>query len=481
MRIPIWLRILLAVNLLVAAAALAVGYGASEIAGRVVEARLVAETARRTGAFLQQHTLPISDQLMRYLRQLHGAHFLAVRPRDGALLASSFEPGRAPAGPTLAGLVGRPSGTAVLGGQGYRFESRLLTDGQWGQGQTPQPVRLYSLVPRAEFARARSQAAGQIARVAGLVLAASTALAVGVGLTIARPIRRLARRMHALAEAPAEDALAARPAGPRAGPAEVARLAEAFDTLMARLADAQARRAHQERLATLGRVAACVVHEMRNPLSGLRMNLRILADELADRDRPDGAAESLDGAVREIERMSLYLDELTDLAAPPQRGRPAAAMQLDAKAPAEPEALIGSVIELFAGRARHLKIDLAAEVDPGMAAVRVDAGRVRQVLINLLSNALQAAGEGGCVTLAAEARDGGVRFSVADSGPGPASELADSLFEPFVTARDRSAGLGLYVCRRIVEAHGGSIGYDRREGRTVFAFDLPAESGEDQP
>ena len=109
-------------------------------------------------------------------------------------------------------------------------------------------------------------------------------------------------------------------------------------------------------------------------------------------------------------------------------------------------------------------------------AVRADAGKIRQVVLNLMLNALDAMPSGGRVTLAAEAAPGGrVRFSVSDTGGGVQVAVGTDIFEPFVSGKQGGTGLGLYVCRRIVRQHEGEIGYRTSPEGSTFWFELPGD------
>jgi signal transduction histidine kinase len=110
--------------------------------------------------------------------------------------------------------------------------------------------------------------------------------------------------------------------------------------------------------------------------------------------------------------------------------------------------------------------------------VEGDAGQLAQLLLNVLGNAVEAAGPGGTVEVHLCGPKAGVDrvvLEVIDSGPGPRPELAGRLFEPFVTGKPEGVGLGLAVARQVAEAHGGRISWHRAGGRTVFRIELPAK------
>jgi len=487
MRTPIWLRILIAVDLLVIVGTLAIGWFSGEIAGKVVEERLIEETARRTGDFLRGQNLPFSDTLMGYLRRMHGAHFVTVRVRDGLVVSSSLP---AELGEQLranAGSLGT-AGLLELGDVRYRYDSHEIAIRSEPYSADTERVRLYALVPQDEFEDARALASRRIATATLPVLGAASLMAIVLALTIARPMRKLASRMQAIETDHLESPRRPEAAGtqtraddaPRlTGPLEVVKLARSFDHLMARLADAQDDLARHERLATLGRIAASVVHELRNPLSGIRMNIRVLQEELGDRDI---RSESLEASLREIERMGIYLDELTDLASSPDLSDDSAPLPLGSLAPVRLEELGDSALGVFSARCRHSGVDVVTRYGPSVPHVHGDAERLRQVMMNLIVNALDAMPSGGTLEISVEATGPDrVRCTVTDTGGGIEVAEAGRLFEPFFTTKSHSAGLGLYVSKRIIEAHGGTIGCRNAEHGAAFWFDIPTHQKPEEP
>ncbi|MFW6133082.1 MAG: two-component system sensor histidine kinase NtrB [Planctomycetota bacterium] len=495
MRLSIRTRMLVLTNLLVIATAVALGVGASHVAGEVVEQRLVRRTVSRTVAFVRTRNVPFSDTLLRYLREMFAVEFVAVRAEDGRIVAGTFAADETEQlRGKLAGL-GR-SGTLRLGETGYRVESHDVP-GARRPGGRREDLRLYAVAPQSQFAEARRRASRRVALVTLPALGVATALAFALSVSISRPIRRLADEMdHTARRAAEEDAGEAAERGAesrqasvaaprRGGPREVARLGESFDDLMVRLARAQRRLRQAERLAALGRVAASVAHELRNPLSGIKMHVRVLDDELsADTDR-----RTLRTIGDEIDRLDLYVDELMDLAA--GQGGPAASAATEPVSLAE---VSDSVLALMERRCRHAGVEVRRRYDPATRPASAQPVRVRQVLLNLVVNALESmaggsgaaagsasqtgSGSGGTLTVRVmPVEDGGARrracVEVADTGRGLDQADGDP-FEPFVTTKPGSAGLGLYLSRRIVERLGGRISYRRLEAGTAFRVELPA-------
>jgi signal transduction histidine kinase len=131
---------------------------------------------------------------------------------------------------------------------------------------------------------------------------------------------------------------------------------------------------------------------------------------------------------------------------------------------------------LVEGRARRQKVTLHALLPEQPIYLKIDADQVQQVLVNLLLNALDALPRGGTVRVETETTEGRVAVSVRDSGAGISARIRPRLFEPFVSSKENGLGLGLSICKRLIEAHGGSIhGENDDNGGAAFTFTLPLE------
>lgn len=218
-----------------------------------------------------------------------------------------------------------------------------------------------------------------------------------------------------------------------------------------------------ERLAAIGRMAAHVTHEVRNPLSSIGLNVEMLADDLAEAG-PEAQA-LLRAIQREIDRLTGITEEYLRLARLPQP-------RLE---PDDPGAVIRSVSELVRAEMRESGIDLHVEVADDLPQVAMDEPQIRQALLNLLRNAREAMPEGGDVRIEADHHDGGVRVLVRDEGPGIPAEERRRIFDLFYTTKERGTGLGLPLTQQIVVAHGGRIRCESgADGGTTFELWLPA-------
>lgn len=255
--------------------------------------------------------------------------------------------------------------------------------------------------------------------------------------TIARPLERLAEQAKALPSGEVKRV---------GGGAELDHLVEAMNRMLA-----EVRRA--ERLGVMGQMAAGVAHEIRNPLSSIKMTIQMLRESAKD-------AEPYDLVLREIERLELIAAELTGASQPLR------------KEPVRLDSVVDDVLELMRRRLDHLGVRVERSFAPAKE-VPVDVARFKRCVMNLVLNGAQAMPSGGPLAVAVGPRDGRIRFSVTDAGPGVPPDLGARIFEPFVTTKQDGVGLGLALTKRIVEDHGGAIGYDAAPRGTTFWIELP--------
>jgi signal transduction histidine kinase len=292
--------------------------------------------------------------------------------------------------------------------------------------------------------------------VALLVAAPLVAVLVSVviGRSIAAPVARLEAGAGRIAAGDLDARIDVR------GAPELEALARRFNEMAAAVKEHQERVVESEKLAGIGRLAAGVAHEINNPLGVILGYARIL------RKKCEGdMAEDLSVVEEETLRAKEIVDGLLDLSRP----LPAEA------APVDLRALSDEVVSRLADA--RLLDGVRVSVD-GRASAPGHADKLRQVLVNLVRNAAEAAGTGGRVVVQLAELDGAAVVSVEDSGPGIPSERRDRLFEPFFTTKPRGTGLGLAVSRAIARAHGGDLAAEGAEaGGARFALSLPLRRG----
>jgi signal transduction histidine kinase len=467
MDFSIRIRLVLAMNLLVVGVGVAVGWTAVAVTGRVIEHRLVDESAQNAAGIFRTMRLPQSDLMMTQLRQILGAEVASGPSDTNAITASSLPEPQAGELKALA-AKGPPARLITLAGCTYLVGTADVP-GRELPGPPEPHMRLYVLVPESDVDAAKQASERTLIWVTIASIVAATLVAFWLSATILRPIKRLASRMDALSERAGEEPLdgGADVAAGR-GPVEIKRLAKSFDRLLARLEEARLQLARSARLATIGQLSAAMAHELRNPLSGIKMNARVLADELA---RSGSSDSGLDRIIQEADRMDLYLEELLSLAA---KDAPEAPHDLGSLPELRLDEVCESVIALVERRCRHGGVEIRRAYAPSACKVRGDETQLRQVILNFLLNALDAMPAGGSLEVTTRpAADGMIRFSASDTGRGVQVPEGTDVFEPFVTTKPRGVGLGLYVCRRNITRHHGRIGFDSSDKGAIFWFELP--------
>lgn len=245
---------------------------------------------------------------------------------------------------------------------------------------------------------------------------------------------------------------------------EIGNLADGFNRMTAALAERDKMLIRSERLATAGKMAAQVTHEIRNPLSSLGLNADLLEDEIGKGDDAAEARSLLSAMQDEIERLTGITESylrFARLPAPdPELG------DLNDMVEASLDFMRGE----FEEKGIALETDLA-----DLGEILFDRGQLRQALTNLLRNAREAVGESGKVIVRTRRDEETALLEVADDGPGIPDEVADQIFDSFYTTKSGGTGLGLAMVRQICLAHGGEITHAGAEaGGSVFTMALPA-------
>jgi NtrC-family two-component system sensor histidine kinase KinB len=217
-------------------------------------------------------------------------------------------------------------------------------------------------------------------------------------------------------------------------------------------------------------LVATVAHEFRTPLTSLRMALHLCTEEVVGPLTPK-QADLLFAARDDCERLQSIVDDLLNLSRL-ESGR----IDLNRRR-ADPDALVGLALDVHHAAAQSHRLTLRAEVAPGLSQVFADPDRLQLVFTNLLNNAIRYSPPDGEVIVRARRDEEAVRFEVVDRGPGIAPEHQSGLFEKFFRvpgSPQGGSGLGLFIARGIVQAHGGRIGVESAAGAgATFWFTIP--------
>jgi two-component system, NtrC family, sensor kinase len=302
------------------------------------------------------------------------------------------------------------------------------------------------------------------------LLVALSVLTVLVGVLMAfyarrvlRPLAAVTERARAVARGDLEPQKAV------VSDDEIGELAGTFEQMVAAIARANDQLVAAERLATIGKMAAHVTHEIRNPLSSIALNLELLEEQLPSHD---AEARALFRAIgKEVERLSGLSQQYLAFAR----------SKLPTREPEDVGALVEEAVVFVRLDLEKHDIRVKLSVEPGLPPVSCDEGQIKQVLLNLLQNARDAMPGGGEVHVGVRAEGVEVVISVDDQGPGVPAELRERLFEPFYTTKSHGTGLGLAITQHIATSHGGSIACEAAPGGSGarFVLRLPTRSRQD--
>jgi signal transduction histidine kinase len=275
--------------------------------------------------------------------------------------------------------------------------------------------------------------------------------------TFTRPLEELVDGVRALGKGDFRYPVEAR------GASEIAELTNAFSLMRESLHQAQQRLLHAERLATIGRMASSISHDLRHPLTAVLANAEFLAEADLTRQQREELYQEIRVAVN---RLTDLVDSLLELS------RPADSLNLS-EVPIE--RTISRAIELVQAHPQFHKILVSIE-SPGLHSAQFDSRKMERVFYNLLLNGCQAAQVcGGHVAVHVAEVNGNLEIRTTDDGPGVESSLRDKLFQPFVShGKENGTGLGLTIAQKIVQDHDGTLELESSvPGHTVMQIVLP--------
>ena len=304
------------------------------------------------------------------------------------------------------------------------------------------------------------------------LLALLAALTLGVGLVVSLQARRLLAPLARVTErARAVGRGDLTPHEVEATDDEIGELADAFERMVTAVADAQRQALSNERFAAIGKMAAHVTHEIRNPLSSIGLNMELLDEELTRAEEETGSAKAvteahtlLGSVAREVERLELLSEEYLRLAR-----LPSPRMEADDVA-----AAVREVTDFARPEMEKAKCKLVVDAPDKLPPALFDEAQIRQALLNLIRNAREAMPNGGEIEVRAATTGMSVEITVDDRGSGVPEEIRPRVFDPFFSTKGEGTGLGLAITRQIVVAHGGTLSCEPREGGgTRFRIALP--------
>jgi signal transduction histidine kinase len=234
-----------------------------------------------------------------------------------------------------------------------------------------------------------------------------------------------------------------------------------------RLVAATEQLAHSEKIATLGRVAAQVAHEVRNPLAGLLLYSVHLKGKLEGK-LPDGDAQLIDKIIETINHLTATTEQILNYARPVTL----ALNRVDLNNVAR------DVIQLLGTEVSAHHIETQFNLTESPVTGMLDEASIRAATLNLMLNAVQAMSTGGRLTVSTGTNDGHLWMTIRDTGAGMTPEQIEHLFEPFNTTKSRGLGLGMPYAQKVIQQHGGNIAVESHPGSgTQVKIELPANGG----
>jgi signal transduction histidine kinase len=411
-------------------------------AGRDVEARVAGVAQTLNGAHF-----PLTPAVLEQMKGLTGAELILDAGPGRITSTLDISPLDVPQ--THADAESWQGRITRVGTRNYLYESIRLRPGHPNAGGT-----LFVLYPKDRFDAEVAEAVRPPLTLGFAGGAGAVGMMILVGQRLVRRLRELDRQTRRIAGGD----FAPMPLPDRGD--ELRDLGQAVNDMAGRLQLLHDRMQQSERMRLLGQVSGGLAHQLRNAVAGAK-----LAVQLHARSCSGGDAEALDVARRQLTRVEVDLARFLDL------GR-----ERDAdRRPERIADLVAEAVALLRPQCRHTGIDLLYNSTETDVLVAGDSGQLGHVFVNLLANAAEAAGPGGRVEAAIRRPAAEVCIvEISDTGPGPAAEVAGQMFEPFVTGKADGIGLGLFVARQVVEAHGGRLDWRREPSATVFRVELPA-------
>jgi signal transduction histidine kinase len=436
-------QIVISFTLLSAVAILIAATVSYSLTSRMLEARLRDQTDRASRT-IAQGDFVMNRAVLERLKELINADIVGIS-RERTILASTVDPSRERA--LLDEVVSVPSAVDAaaeavvrdisVNGRPYRIAYQPL--------RSPEGSMVALVSDTTDMAEATSAIARTLIGVVLLVFF----LVAGASQLIAK---RVSNRILELAEFTRRFGSGDRNAVPVGGSDEVGQLSAAFADMAAQVLASEERLIRSEKLAVTGMLAARIAHDVRNPLSSMKMQAQLL------RGRLDGSVtsqESLQAILREIDQVERVVKGLLELARPGE-------LKLQ---PARINDVIDDVLRQLTPQLRHRKIAAHTRFNP-LPEIDVDVDRLHQAFINLIVNGADAMPGGGTLSIETSTdRDGErVTIDICDEGGGIDPSVRSRLFDPFVSTKRDGVGLGLVNTKSIVERHGGSVELLPRDG-----------------
>jgi signal transduction histidine kinase len=451
-RWPIRYQIFLPFAALVLVAVASIAVATAVLAARRSSEERI-DQLHRVEATLSDAGFPFTRSVLQKMRGLSGAEFVAL-DENGAIVTSTFDrlPNRAdlPAHLPASGPPKRLEEFEAVAFAGSAYFAAVLP----GNGSSG-VASLLILYPQQNLRRARWEAAWPPLAVGAATMLLMLAISAWLSRRLSRRIESVRGLFGRIADGQFAHVDAQRPFD------EVYDLVLSANRLSDQLTAMTDRVSRTERLRLLAQLAGGLAHQLRNAVTGARMAIQ-LHQRRCPFPRQD---ETLDVALRQLTLTEEHVRGLLSLGQ--QESRPPSGGRLST--------VVAEIERLVLPAARHAHVGWTCDLPAENLDFDVDnAQSLRAGLLNVVLNAVEAAGSGGRVRLWVERAESHVCVHVADSGSGPPASVRATMFEPFVTSKPEGVGLGLALAKAVAAEHGGEVSWSRVEGETVFTMSLSA-------
>jgi signal transduction histidine kinase len=427
-------RLVVPLLVIVLAATTTAALIALSVSSRALQGRVRSQLAGAADV-VSRGDLALNPVILENLRGIIGADVVTFGP-DGRVIAST-------AGPAREHVV--EAARRVVTSSAASSQSTSVVSAQCG---VPCLVAFRTVEGRPDVFVALVAETSELTAVTGAV---TRAIVLGAGLTavvmmvvghlvvrrVTAPLQRLVQFARELTP---EDVRRRAPVGND----DIGELAEAFNGMLDRLQRSQAALLRSEKLAVAGLLAARVAHDVRNPLSSIKMQTQLLEARLR-RDPEDRA--TLTSILHDINQVESVIRDLVEAARPGDLQRQPTSLNL----------VIGDALQQLAPQFTHRKIRVTTQLDDSLPLVSLDFARFRQALLNVLVNAAEAITAAGEISVVSRREQSSVVVEICDDGTGIDPGVADRVFDPFVSTKREGVGLGLVNAKAVVEGHGGQI------------------------
>lgn len=437
----IYLRLFLPFSLALLLAAMFAWWMATSIVASTLEHRLEGQL-RHAASVLADGSVPLTPELLRRLGHLMRADVVLVRA-DGRQGFTTLPEQQARLSKAVVDTVMRhaPLSSPVSVSFVFQRTPYLAVIYPITNGRDPRYASVATLASLAEVRQASLNAAWSL----GVAVFVGILILAVLGHYLARGITTPVRQLAAMASRIASGDRHVRAAVE--GRNEIGELAKTLNEMTERLAEYEEEIAHRTRLAAVGQTAARVAHEIRNPLTAIKMQIQLLHESGDPRQR-----EITRSLLDEIRRLELIVTSTLDLSRPAQLSRAATDIN----------ELVRELAQLLEPQFHHRGIQLDILCAKDLPRADLDGNRVKQVLLNLLVNAADALPDGGRIRLETlyDPNEERIGIVIEDSGDGIPADKMEHLFTPLQTDKPGGFGLGLSLSKELIELHGGHIEVD---------------------